>query len=227
VLLVAGIAGQFRPEQRAVPDWKAELGEGLAFLRAKPLLRTLAWTTGFWNLLYQMVAIGVVLHGQENLGLSAEAYGLTLAGGAIGGIAGALSGEHIARALGPARTLPVALSLSAPCFAAIALAPGPVTLGIAFGAMQFSGYVWDIVSVSTRQRMIPDPLRGRVNSIYRLLAWGMMPLGLLLSGIAVSLAETVMPRGLALTLPFWLAGIGAAVLTGAVWRPIQRGFTAA
>ncbi len=227
VLLVAGIAGQFRPEQRAVRNWRAELGEGLAFLRSKPLLRTLAWTTGVWNLLYQMAAIGVVLHGQENLGLSAQAYGLSLAGGAVGGIVGALSGERIAKALGPARTLPVALSLSAPSFAAIALAPGPVTLGIAFGAMQFAGYVWDIVSVSTRQRMIPDPLRGRVNSIYRLLAWGMMPLGLVLSGLAVSFAEMVMPRGLALTTPFWLAAIGAGMLTVAVWRPIQRGFTAA
>ncbi|WP_431300789.1 MFS transporter [Tabrizicola sp. BL-A-41-H6] len=226
VLLVAGISGRFRPEQRAVRNWRAELGEGLAFLRGKPLLRTLAWTTGIWNLLYQMVAIGVVLHAQENLGLSAEAYGLTLAGGAIGGIAGALAGERIAKTFGPARTMPLALSISAPCFAAIALAPGPVTLGLCFAAMQFSGYVWDIVSVSTRQRMIPDPLRGRVNSLYRLLAWGMMPLGLVLSGLTVSLAETVLPRAAALTLPFWLAAVGAAVLTLAVWRPIRRGFTA-
>ncbi|MDP3649582.1 MFS transporter [Tabrizicola sp.] len=226
VVLVAGIAGQFRPEQRAVRNWQAELGEGLAFLRGKPLLRTLAWTTGIWNLLYQMVAIGVVLHAQENLGLSAEAYGLTLAGGAIGGIAGALAGERIAKAFGPARTMPLALSISAPCFALIAVAPGPVTLGLCFAAMQFSGYVWDIVSVSTRQRMIPDALRGRVNSLYRLLAWGMMPLGLVLSGLTVSLAETVIPRAGALSLPFWLAAAGALVLTLAVWRPIQRGFTA-
>ncbi len=226
VVLVAGIAGQFRPEQRTVRNWRAELGEGLAFLRGKPLLRTLAWTTGIWNLLYQMVAIGVVLHAQENLGLSAEAYGLTLAGGAIGGIAGALAGERLAKAFGPARTMPLALSISAPCFALIAVAPGPVTLGLCFAAMQFSGYVWDIVSVSTRQRMIPDALRGRVNSLYRLLAWGMMPLGLVLSGLTVSLAETVIPRTEALTLPFWLAAAGALVLTLAVWRPIQRGFTA-
>ena len=76
LLLVAGVAGQFRPERTDPRNWRVELGEGLGFLRGKPLLRTLAWTTGFWNLFHQMIVIGVVLHAQENLGLSATAYGL-------------------------------------------------------------------------------------------------------------------------------------------------------
>jgi len=170
MLLVAGVAGQFRPARIDARNWRAELAEGLGFLRGKPLLRTLAWTTGFWNLFHQMIVIGVVLHAQENLGLSATAYGLTLAGGAMGGIAGSLLGDRISRTLGPARTMQWMLFASGPCFAALALAPGPVTLGLCFAAMEFSGFVWNVVSVSTRQRMIPDGLRGRVNSLYRLLA---------------------------------------------------------
>jgi hypothetical protein len=224
MLLVAGVAGQFRPERADTRDWRAELGEGLAFLRGRPLLRTLAWTTGFWNLFHQMIVIGVVLHAQENLGLSATAYGLTLAGGAVGGIAGSLLGERIARALGPARTMQWMVAASGPCFVAMAVAPDAVTLGLCFAAMEFSGFVWNVVSVSTRQRMVPDALRGRVNSLYRLLAWGMMPVGLVLSGVLVSLGEAVLPRGLALTLPFWAAGAGAILLSLLVWRAIRRGF---
>jgi MFS family permease len=188
------------------------------------LLRTLAWTTGFWNLFHQMIVIGVVLHAQENLGLTATAYGLTLAGGAVGGIAGSLLGERIARALGPARTMQWMVAASGPCFAAMAVAPDAVTLGLCFAAMEFSGFVWNVVSVSTRQRMIPDALRGRVNSLYRLLAWGMMPVGLVLSGVLVSLGEAVVPRGQALTLPFWAAGLGSILLSVLVWRAIRRGF---
>ena len=224
MLLVAGVAGQFRPERTDPRNWRVELREGLAFLGAKPLLRTLAWATGFWNLFHQMIVIGVVLHAQENLNLSAEAYGLTLAGGALGGIAGSLMGERISRALGSARTMQWMILASGPCFAAMALAPNAVTLALCFAAMEFSGFVWNVVSVSTRQRMIPDALRGRVNSLYRLLAWGMMPLGLLLSGITVTLGETLVPRDLALTLPFWVAGIGSVVLSLAVWSSIRRGF---
>jgi MFS family permease len=224
MLLVAGVAGQFRPERTDPRNWRVELGEGLAFLRASALLRVLAWTTGFWNLFHQMIVIGVVLHAQENLGLSATAYGLTLAGGAVGGIAGSLMGERIARSLGPVRTMQWMLLASAPCFAAMALAPDAVTLALCFAAMEFTGLVWNVVSVSTRQRLIPDALRGRVNSIYRLLAWGMMPLGLVLSGVTVTLAEGVMSRDLALTMPFWVAGVGSILLSFAVWGAIRRGF---
>lgn len=225
MLLVAELAGQFkavRTDDRR--GWKSEIGEGFAFLRGVPLLKTLAWTTGFWNLFHQMIVIGVVLHGQENLGLSAQAYGLTLAGGALGGIAGSLLGERIARVLGPTRTMQWMLAASGPCFIGMALAPGPWTLGLCFAAMEFSGFVWNVVSVSTRQRLIPDALLGRVNSIYRLLAWGMMPLGLVLSGVVVSLGELVTSRGTALVLPFWAAGLGSVVVAILVWRAIALGF---
>ena len=226
MLLVMGLAGRFRPERPDPRPWRVELAEGFVFLRRVALLRTLGWATGFWNLFHQMIVIGVVLHGQENLGLSAEAYGLTLAGGALGGIAGSMAGERIARGLGPARTMQVMILASGPCFAAMALAPNAVTLGLCFAVMEFSGFVWNVVSVSTRQRLVPDGLRGRVNSLYRLLAWGMMPVGLVLSGLVVTLGEAVGPRDVALTLPFWVAGIGALVLAAGVWRAIPRGFAA-
>jgi hypothetical protein len=61
--------------------------------------------------------------------------------------------------------------------------------------------------------MIPDALLGRVNSLYRLLAWGMMPVGLALSGVLVQVGEGPLPRDIALTLPFWAAAVGGAFLT--------------
>jgi MFS family permease len=190
-------------------------------------LRTLAWTTGFWNLFHQMVVIGMVLHAQENLGLSATAYGLMLAGGAAGGIAGSLMGDRIARMLGQVRSMQWMLAVSGPCFIAMALAPDAVTLALCIAVMEFSGLVWNVVSVSTRQRMIPDALLGRVNSLYRLMAWGMMPVGLVLSGLLVSLGTLALPREQALVLPFWFAGIGAIALVVAVWAGIRHGFAAA
>ena len=224
ILLVVRIGGSFRATQTAPRNWRRELAEGYGFLRGAPLLRTLALTTGGWNLVHQMVLIALVLHAQENLGLSAQVYGLVLAGGAVGGILGSLLGERIARSLGPARTTQWMLATSAPAFALMAVAPGPVTLGLLFVVFEFSGLVWNIVSVSTRQRLIPDALLGRVNSLYRLLAWGMMPVGLLLSGLIVQMADGALSRGVALTLPFWAAAGGALALTVIAWRPLARGF---
>lgn len=90
--------------------------------------------------------------------------------------------------------------------------------------MEFSRLVWNVTSVSTRQRLIPDAVRGRVNSICRLLAWGMMPLGLVLSGVVVSLGELFLSRGTALVLPFWVAGAGSMLVAIPVWSAFQRGF---
>lgn len=37
--------------------------------------------------------------------------------------------------------------------------------------------LWNVITVSLRQRITPNRLLGRVNSAYRLLAWGTMPIG--------------------------------------------------
>ena len=226
LLLILGTAGNFRAEQRVKRNWRAELAEGFGFLRGSPLLRDLALITGFWNLLHQIVTIALVLYVQENFGLSPEAYGLMLAGGAVGGVIGSLAGSRVAAWLGPVRTMRWMLAASPLAFAVIAVAPGPFTVAAALGFMEMTGLVWNVVSVSTRQRMIPDVMLGRVNSLYRLLAWGMIPVGLMLSGVIVLAAEGPLSRPAALVLPFWAAALGGAILTWAAWQPLGRGFAA-
>lgn len=222
VLILLRLKGTFRPVQTQTKDWRAELKEGIAFLRAAPLLRALAVITGVWNLFFEMVMIALVLHVQENLGLGAEQYGLILAAGAVGGILGGLYGDQIVARLGPLRTAQWMLLASAPAFAAMAVAPGAISLGVVLMLFNFTGLVWNTVSVSYRQRMIPDALLGRVNSIYRLLAWGMMPVGLLLSGLIVRGVEGALGREAALVSPFWVGTLGALALAVFGWRALAR-----
>ena len=42
--------------------------------------------------------------------------------------------------------------------------------------------IWNIITVSFRQAVTPDELIGRLNSVYRLLAWGTMPIGAAIGG---------------------------------------------
>ena len=65
-----------------------------------------------------------------------------------------------------------------------------------------------MVTVSLRQAIIPDELLGRVNSVYRFLGWGMMPIGAALGGIIASVF------GLRAT--YWIGGavlLAMALLT--------------
>ncbi len=41
----------------------------------------------------------------------------------------------------------------------------------------------NVTTVSYRQRITPDHLLGRVNSAYRLVAWGTRPLGAVVGGV--------------------------------------------
>ena len=77
-----------------------------------------------------------------------------------------------------------------------------------FAMFSFSAVLWNVITVSLRQTIIPDSLLGRVNSVYRFLAWGMMPIGSILGGVIVTVTEAVSNRALGLRMPFL---IGAAV----------------
>ena len=196
----------------------------MTYLKGAPLLRSLTWLTGAWNLLYSMAMVALVLHAQENLGLGAQGYGLLLAAGAVAGVAGAVWGGRIVRRLGPRRATRWPLASLPPIFLAMALAPRPVALSAALAVLHFAVIVYDVVAVSYRQRSIPDRLLGRVNALYRFLVWGAMPVGALLSGLVVRAAEGMVPREAALLAPFVLAAIGAVPLALAGWRPLGRAF---
>jgi MFS family permease len=66
--------------------------------------------------------------------------------------------------------------------------------------------MWNVVTISLRQRIVPGHLLGRVNSVYRMLGWGLMPAGALAGGFVAHAAG--------LRAPFIVAGLvcGLSVL---------------
>lgn len=60
------------------------------------------------------------------------------------------------------------------------------------------GIVWNVITVSLRQEIIPAHLLGRVNSVYRFFAWGMMPIGAALGGVLVAVLDGPTERSVAL-----------------------------
>ena len=81
---------------------------------------------------------------------------------------------------------------------------------ILFGA---HAMVWGVVTISLRQCLVPERLRGRVNSVYFFFDLGGAALGTLLGGGLAS--------ALGITAPFWLASSAVALLTVATWRRLR------
>nr|WP_325249483.1 MFS transporter [Amylibacter sp.] len=189
-----------------------ETKEGFMWLVQHPKLMRLAIMLGVSNMLTVMALTILVLFSQEILGMSGVGHGLLLTAGAAGGVVGGLACPNIAARLGPERSLQVVLCLFPIMFIVIFLTSNVWVVAFALFIEMFAALLWNVVTVSYRQRLIPDGLLGRVNSIYRFFGWGMMPVGALLAGYVVSMAEPQFGRELALRAPYALASCIAVVL---------------
>ena len=184
-LLILSMTGSHRPERdAAAPPTKirADVAEGLRWLWNHKLLRTLAIMTGVHNLTSNATFSLFVLYALEILDLSAEGFGILLAAMAVGGLVGSLAGPRLARLFGDGVSFYVITLGAAGVNLVIGLTSSALVVGgvsIVFGV----GITWwNVIAVSLRQSVVPDRLLGRVNSVYRLLAWGTMPLGAALGG---------------------------------------------
>lgn len=222
-LLTASLSGEFKAQAQITRAWRHELVEGFRFVLGQPLLRVLVLITGFWNFFAEMALIALVLHLRENLNAGATTYGLILAVGAVGGVLGGVAVPPLLKVFRTGVLAQWMNLAAAPLFLLIAFAPGPVTIAIAMFFFYLSGTVWNTISISYRQRIVPDGIMGRVNSVYRLFAWGMMPLGLIASGFIVKLTEDAFGRDIALIAPFLIAASGVSVVAALSWRPLGRG----
>lgn len=202
------------PRRAAPPrrSWRVETMEGLRWLWARPALRRLAISLGVINGFSTIALVVLVLVSQERLGLSASGYGFLLTAGAAGGVLGGFLCPSIISRLGAQRSLTLALGLIPIPFLVLGLSNHAFIIGFALFFQTFVAILWNVVTVSYRQRVIPDDLLGRVNSVYRFFGWGTMSIGALLGGAVVSLSEPILGRETALAVPFILAATGTGLL---------------
>jgi MFS family permease len=143
---------------------------------------------------------------------SARTFALLTTGAAIGGIVGSLAAPRISRAIGAGPSLALTMAGGAVGAALLAVTSSWPVAWLAAGIEAGLGSLWNVITVSLRQAIIPDHLLGRVNSVYRFLGWGMMPIGSLVGGLVVALGDQVTTREVALRLPFVIAVVGNLLL---------------
>jgi len=125
-------------------------------------------------------------------------------------VAGSLGAPFITKRIGAQAALSLSFLIWGTSYAAIAVSSSALVVGAAMAMFMAASMVWNVITVSWRQRRIPAELLGRVNSIYRFFGWGSMPLGAIAAGVLVSLIEieTEAGREMALRGPFILAAAG-------------------
>lgn len=185
--LAATIRGSFRPTAAAEPSTAtsilADMRIGVRWLLDHPLLRSLVLVVALMNLAFAATQATFVLFAKEELGISDRTFGPLLALVGVGALLAGLTGGRIIEAIGRRPAMIVAAVVPAATSALTGLFPN-VWLAIPLTAVQaFTTTIWSILAVSIRQQLVPDHLFGRVNSIYRWISTGAMPLGALFGGV--------------------------------------------
>src|SRR5262245_30629354 len=101
----------------------------------------------------------------------------------IGGIVGSLLAPQVQRWLGFGRAFLAAFWLFVLGWPLLAAVSGLVALTVVGTLVVLVWTVFDMLQFGYRLVLIPDALQGRVNSVYRLGAYGGQTLGLALAGV--------------------------------------------
>lgn len=202
-----------RDRDRPRRTMRSEMMEGLRYFWQHPTLRTLGLFLGLLNLSSAIAISTQVLFAQTILGLDATRFGLLFLAGGIGAMLGAWLTSTLERRLGTRRILLFSLAGNALSSLFIGLASSAVVVAVAIAVGGMLSTIWNVLTVSYRQRIVPEEMLGRVNSIYRLLAWGPLPVGSLLGGLVVTVSETLTDRETALRTPLMIAALIASALT--------------
>jgi hypothetical protein len=209
--LIFAIAGDFRPKSDAARlserSFVGELKEGVRWLWHHPLFRPMAICLGVINAMFSLAFATYVLFAQEILELSASQFGLLLTAGAAGGVVGSFASAGISKRIGQGASLFLTLWVGAATLLVTGLTSSATVIWVMLGIGTLVGTLWNVITVSLRQALIPDHLLGRVNSVYRFFGWGMMPIGSVLGGAIVWLTEPALGREWALRAPFLFAAV--------------------
>jgi MFS family permease len=199
--LVLTIPGSFRVdghETRERKPWRDELREGFGWLWRHSLLRPMAIILGIMNGAMMITTSTFVLFAQEVLDIGPLLFTVVGMGGALGGVVGGVVTPLMTRRFGPGTCLAAVLSGSALVAVLIGLSSHWIPVLVMFTVYSLLGILWNVITVSLRQTIIPGRLLGRVNSVYRFFAWGMMPIGAGLGGLTVVVGEQFVSRDWAL-----------------------------
>jgi predicted MFS family arabinose efflux permease len=241
-LLLGRIRGDERPERRARPERPAQLeppardeapagelgsdeapvrtGEdfriGLRAVFGHPVVRPIILTLMMWSVTGGFFVALYAPFCLRTIGLSEQMFGVIIAMGGVGSLAGAILARGLMRRLGVGRTLMVTSALSLSCALFIPIASTCSSRAAALGFLAAHQLLGDgfavafvVVAVTVRQTSLPRDVLGRANAAVHVATTGMLVIASLVAGGLASLIGiraavwTGMSIGLAAPLLLW------------------------
>lgn len=202
-----GVAGARRPEPVPPrPETREGVLSGLRLVLANAFLRAMTVHAAVFNAGAQIIAVNLIVLAVSDRGLAPGWYGVALSASGVGALMGTLVALRLNARLGFGRAFAASLVLSTGVPLLLAVIPWDgVGFGVAMGAVYLVSGIGlgsaNVLSVTLRQNVMPRGGLARSNGSYRLITFGVLPIGSALGGV---LGETVGAR--------WGVAVGTVAL---------------
>ena len=165
------------------PGFIKDIKFGINYLFThKQLLRIVLITTTI-GFCWAFASSTMILYLVEDLNLNPKKYGFLLTFNGLIVLLGALAAPKTAKLIGRGLALALAISISSITILAQGLVTNIWLFLIPNAINAFWLPHWNILLMSTYQRLIPQELYGRIHGTRRTLVWGMMPIASFLGGL--------------------------------------------
>jgi len=169
---------------------RADIGEGLRFLRQQPVIRTLTLSVFCVCLSWGGTFALLVVYANRALHLTHVdvRLGLMYSAGELGGLVAAAAVPTLIRrlAIGPLAAVFLVVAAAALAFLAVAPSFGWALLALFLAELAYLTVL--TIGITVRQMLTPDHLQARVNTAGRMIAGAGLPVGAALGGL---LAESL------------------------------------
>jgi MFS family permease len=162
-----------------------EVAEGMRWLRRQRFLRAALGYVAGTNVLFQMLALALILRIKE-AGLPSATLAVVVGIGGVGGLCGALVGGRVQRRVRQRTLLVVGAVAWTVLIGAMGFTEGPVQLGALYAGTGFVGAVFNVAAAVYQVRTTPDALQGRVAATAGLVGSGTNALGSFAGGLLLA-----------------------------------------
>ena len=160
----------------------ADVREGVRFITANAVLRRLVTLLGILNFFYFAGEAVLILYTFEQLHAGKAVYTALFLAAAAGTVATQWLVTPMQSRIGAANTIIVSFWLWSIALVGLSVTASPAVAIASFFLLGAGDGLWRVLTVTLRQRITPNRLLGRVNSAYRMVAQGIIPIGAAFGG---------------------------------------------
>ncbi|MEM8902218.1 MAG: MFS transporter [Actinomycetota bacterium] len=199
------------PSERA-GTVRADIGDGLRWLRGHAAIRTLAITITVFNLTFGAAYSVLVVLATDRLGLGEIGFGLLTSITAVGGILGTLAYHRVEARIGMAAIMRIGLTVEVSTHLVLATVTTAWPAMVVLFCFGVHASMWGTTSNTIRQAAVPEHLQGRIAAVYGVGLKGGLVVGAGLGGLLASRGD--------ITTPYWFAFVGSAVTLVLIWSSL-------